>query len=148
MGGGLQYKWEVHCWISLSSRFRSQKGTSIQMGGVLPYKLEVYCSTFFETSSAVLRALEVLVSQNLKRPNRKIRLALLHPWLRQQITCDSQTSITSSCVLAAERQIKTSELACRFWRKLGSMLARHWRKLAESGRSLARCWPQAATPLT
>ena len=34
----------------LSSRLRSQEGTAIQMGGILPYKLEVYCSTFSETS--------------------------------------------------------------------------------------------------
>ena len=50
MGGVLQYKWEVYCWVSLSSRLRSQEGPAIQMGGVLPYKLEVYCRTFFETS--------------------------------------------------------------------------------------------------
>ena len=50
MGGVLQYKWEVYCWVSLSSKLRSQEGTAIQMGGVLPYILEVYCSTFFETS--------------------------------------------------------------------------------------------------
>ena len=51
MGGALQYKWEVYCWASLSSKLRSQEGTAIQMGGVLPYKLEVYCSTFSETST-------------------------------------------------------------------------------------------------
>ena len=34
----------------LSSRLRGQEGPAIQMGGVLPYKLEVYCRTFFETS--------------------------------------------------------------------------------------------------
>ena len=32
--------------VSLSSRLKSQEGTVIQIGGVLPYKLEVYCSTF------------------------------------------------------------------------------------------------------
>ena len=31
-------------------RLRSQEGPAIQMGGVLPYKLEVYCRTFFEAS--------------------------------------------------------------------------------------------------
>ena len=29
---------------------KSQEGTAVQMGGVLPYKLGVYCRTFFETS--------------------------------------------------------------------------------------------------
>ena len=33
MGGLLQYKWEVYCLVSLSSRLRSQEGTAIQMGG-------------------------------------------------------------------------------------------------------------------
>ena len=51
MGGVLQYKWEFYCWVSLSSRLRSQEGTAIQMGDVLPYTLEVYCSSFFETST-------------------------------------------------------------------------------------------------
>ena len=46
MGGVLQYKWEVYCRVSLSSKLRSQERTAIQMGGVLPYKLEVYCRTF------------------------------------------------------------------------------------------------------
>ena len=32
------------------SKPRSQEGTAIQMGAVLPYKLEVYCSTFSKTS--------------------------------------------------------------------------------------------------
>ena len=35
---------------SLSSRLGSQGGAAIQMGDVLPYKLEVYCRTFSETS--------------------------------------------------------------------------------------------------
>ena len=47
VGGILQYKWEVYCWVSLSSSLRSQEGPAIQMGGVLPYEMEVYCSTFF-----------------------------------------------------------------------------------------------------
>ena len=38
MGGVLPYKWEVYCWASLCSRLGSQEGTAIQMGGVLPYK--------------------------------------------------------------------------------------------------------------
>ena len=46
MGGVLQYKWEVYCWLSLSSRLTSQGGTTIRMGAILPYQLEVYCSTF------------------------------------------------------------------------------------------------------
>ena len=46
MGGVLQYKWEAYCSVSLSSKLRSQESTAIQMGGVLPYKLEVYCRTF------------------------------------------------------------------------------------------------------
>ena len=33
-----------------SARLRSYEGTAMQMGGVLPYKLEVYRNTFFETS--------------------------------------------------------------------------------------------------
>ena len=59
------YKWEAYCHkirkrtavqmggvpqgfpeLSLSSRPRSQEGTAIQMEGLLPYKLQVYCSTF------------------------------------------------------------------------------------------------------
>ena len=35
--------------VSLSSGLRSHEGPVIQMGGALPYKLEVYCRTFFET---------------------------------------------------------------------------------------------------
>ena len=50
MGGVLQCKWEVYCWVSLSWRLGSQGGTAIQMGGVLPYKLEVCCRTFSKTS--------------------------------------------------------------------------------------------------
>ena len=46
MGGVLPSKWEAYCWVSLSSRLRSQEGAAIQMGGILPYKSEVYCSTF------------------------------------------------------------------------------------------------------
>ena len=42
----MQYKWEVYCRVSLSSKLRSQESTAIQMGGVLPYELEVYCRTF------------------------------------------------------------------------------------------------------
>ena len=49
MGDVLQYKWELYCWVPLSSRLRRQEGTAIQMGGVLPYKL-VYCCSFFEIS--------------------------------------------------------------------------------------------------
>ena len=37
MGGVLQYKWEVYCWVSPSSRLRSQEGPAIPMGG--------YCRT-------------------------------------------------------------------------------------------------------
>ena len=40
----MQYKWELYCWVSLSSRLRSQEGPAIQMGGVLPYKLGVQSS--------------------------------------------------------------------------------------------------------
>ena len=46
MGGVLQYKWEVYCGVSLSSRHRSQQGTALHMGGALWYKLEVYCQYF------------------------------------------------------------------------------------------------------
>ena len=37
---------EVHCCVSLSSKLRSQKSTALQMGRVLRYKLDVYCSAF------------------------------------------------------------------------------------------------------
>ena len=46
IGRVVQYKLEVYCSISLSLRLRSQEGTALQMGGVLRYKLEVYYSTF------------------------------------------------------------------------------------------------------
>ena len=46
MGGVLQYKWEAYCWVSPSSRLRSQESsdtnggrTAVQIGGVLPYFL-------------------------------------------------------------------------------------------------------------
>ena len=42
----MQYKWEAYCRVSLSSKLKSQESMAIQMGGVLPYKLEVYCRTF------------------------------------------------------------------------------------------------------
>ena len=60
-----QTKWAAYCCTntrriaiqiggvlraSLSSRLRGQEGTAIQMGGILPCKLEVCCSTFSETS--------------------------------------------------------------------------------------------------
>ena len=46
MGGVLQYKLEVYCCISISPKLRSQRGTALQMGGVLRYKLEVYRQYF------------------------------------------------------------------------------------------------------
>ena len=46
-GGRIAYKWGAYCRVSLSSKLRSQESTAIQMGGVLPYKLEVYCHTFW-----------------------------------------------------------------------------------------------------
>ena len=42
IGGVLQYKLELYCGVSLSSRLRSQRGTALQMGGVLRYNLEAY----------------------------------------------------------------------------------------------------------
>ena len=42
----MQYKLEVYCGVSLSSRLKSQRGTALQMGGVLWYKLEVYHQYF------------------------------------------------------------------------------------------------------
>ena len=42
IGGVLQYKLVVYCSVSLSPKLRSQRGTALQMGGVLRYKLEVY----------------------------------------------------------------------------------------------------------
>ena len=50
VGGVLPYKWEVYCWVAQSSRVTSKEGTAMQMGGALPNKLEVYCSTLPETS--------------------------------------------------------------------------------------------------
>ena len=38
----------MYIGVSLSSRLRSQEGTAIQMEGVLPYKLEVYCTTYLD----------------------------------------------------------------------------------------------------
>ena len=35
IGGVLQYKLEVYCGVSLSPKLRSQQGTALQMGGVL-----------------------------------------------------------------------------------------------------------------
>ena len=43
IGGVLQYKLEVYCGVSLSPKLRSQQGTALQMRGVLRCKLEVYC---------------------------------------------------------------------------------------------------------
>ena len=43
IGGVLQYKWEVYCWVSLSSRLRSQEGAAriaVQIGGILQYFLD------------------------------------------------------------------------------------------------------------
>ena len=62
MGGVLQYKWEVYCWVCLSSRHRSQEGTVIQMGGVLPtsrgwgfLKFSETCGCWLECWQAVLK---------------------------------------------------------------------------------------------
>ena len=58
-----RYKWEAYCGTNRRriavqiggvlrrfpiSNFRSQQGTALQMGGVLRYKLEVYCQYFSE----------------------------------------------------------------------------------------------------
>ena len=45
-GGVLQYKLGVYCSASLSPKFRSQQGIALQMGGILRYKLELYCQYF------------------------------------------------------------------------------------------------------
>ena len=45
-GGLLQYKLEVCCGVSLSSRLGSQQGTALQMGDVRRYKLQVYFQYF------------------------------------------------------------------------------------------------------
>ena len=42
IGGVLQYKLEVYCDISLSRKLRSQQCTALRMGGVLRFKLEMY----------------------------------------------------------------------------------------------------------
>ena len=61
----MQYKCEVYCWVSLSSRrLRSQEGTSMQMGGILPYKLQVYTSTFFETGLGLANFRRIAHSAN------------------------------------------------------------------------------------
>ena len=39
---------EVYCGVSLSPNLSSQQGTALQMGGVLWYKLEVYCQYFVD----------------------------------------------------------------------------------------------------
>ena len=46
MGGVLQYKLEVYCSVSLSPKLSSQRGTALQMRGVLRYKLEMYRQYF------------------------------------------------------------------------------------------------------
>ena len=48
MGGALRYKWEVYCWVCLSSKLRSVEGTAIKMGSVLPYKLEGVLQYFLQ----------------------------------------------------------------------------------------------------
>ena len=42
IGGVLLYKLEVYCGVSLSPKLRSQQGRALQMGGVMRYKLEMY----------------------------------------------------------------------------------------------------------
>ena len=42
----MQYKLEVYCGVCLFPKLRSQRGTALQMGGVLRYKLEVYRQYF------------------------------------------------------------------------------------------------------
>ena len=72
----LRYKWEAYCntnggaycdtnggrtdSVSLSSERRGTKTTAIQIGGVLQYKLEVYCDTFLR---GTLRAKGTLISE-------------------------------------------------------------------------------------
>ena len=41
------------CFIGVPFKLRSLQGTAIQMGGILPCKLEAYCSTLFETCRGV-----------------------------------------------------------------------------------------------
>ena len=50
IGSVPQYKLEMYCCISLSSRLRSQQDTALQMGGVRRYRLEVAtpCCSFYE----------------------------------------------------------------------------------------------------
>ena len=54
MGGVLQYKWVVFCWVSISSsRLRSQGGKAIHKWGAYcctNWRCTVYCRTFFKTS--------------------------------------------------------------------------------------------------
>ena len=58
MGGVLQYKWEVYCWVSLSSRRRSQGGPAIQMGA--------YCRTNWRCTALLSsRPVGVGVSETL-----------------------------------------------------------------------------------
>ena len=62
----LPYKWEVHCWVSLSSRLRSQEGPAIQWGA--------YCRTNWRCTAVLsLRRVGVGVSETLL-----IRSVLLH----------------------------------------------------------------------
>ena len=78
MGGVLPYKWEIY--FSLSSRLRSQEGTAIQMGGVLPYKWEVYC---WVSLSSRLRSQEGTAIQMGGRTAVQIGGVLQH-FLREQ----------------------------------------------------------------
>ena len=50
MGGELQYKWEVIVGFPFIEGLEAKKVQRYKWGGVLPYKLEVYRSTFLGTS--------------------------------------------------------------------------------------------------
>ena len=56
IGGVMQYKLEVYCGVSLPPKLRSQRGTALQMKGVLRYTLEVYYGLGVPKWSPFLRA--------------------------------------------------------------------------------------------
>ena len=61
----------VFSGVSLSSKLRSQESTAIQMGGVLPYKLEVYCRTFRQVVGVGVS--ETLPRQSHRPAERNLR---------------------------------------------------------------------------
>ena len=81
MGGVLQYKWELYCWVSLSSRLRSQEGPAIQMGGALPYNWG--CTAVLSlrpVGVGVSETLLIRLSPGKKSPGTIFRLGEVFFW--------------------------------------------------------------------